>query len=213
MIGWSVIASTLQAIFSDIASRRATGEAPFEAKWIDGRKPWADGKRLIIEDERGFTVGLTITSVSAIGEDDRSETFDTDTAQLLETASGQRKFTLQVQSLSVANSVNSDWATAITERTRTRLNSRRVLDQLLAIDVSVINNTLPSVPLTHRDGQRIITSSTMDVVFGCTATDDDPVQAGWIQYLVISSHLSDLNGTELPPAQQMVNVAIPSPLP
>jgi hypothetical protein len=48
----------------------------------------------------------------------------------------------------------------------------------------------------------------MDVVFGATASEDDPIAAGWIQYIVISSHLND--GTELPAGMQMVDVEVPT---
>lgn len=208
MIGWSVIGPALQGIFSEIALKSSTDEA-FDAKWIDGKKPWQDGKRLLITDERGYAVGLTVTTVSAIGTDETRKTFENN--DVTETASGQRKFTLQVQALAMAGGVNSDWAIAITERTRTRLMSRRIVDRLLDLDLDVIGCG-PSVFLSHRDGGRMLTSATMDVMFGCTASEDDPIPAGWLQYLVISSHLRDIDDTELPPALQMVNVGVP-PIP
>lgn len=213
MIGWSTIGPALQDVFSEIAvNRNNPGSATYRAQWIDGKKPWQDGRRLTIVPERGFAVGLTITSVSAIGGDDaRAEevTVD-DVTTVTESQTGQRKFTLQIQALSVASGVNDDFAAAITERIRTRLTSRRTVDQLLELDVDVIDNQLPSVPLTHRDGNRMITSATMDVVFGCTASEDDPVAVGWIQYLVISSHLEGENGVDLPTGQQMANVEVPA---
>ena len=73
-----------------------------------------DGRRFTVTDERGFSLGLTITAVSQLGYDDSSQTLD-DNGDLLETQSGQRLFTLQVQALTVANGVNVDWAMAITE--------------------------------------------------------------------------------------------------
>ena len=211
MIGWSAIGAELQAIFSEIATKRPDpGGAPFQAAWVDGRRPWQDGKRFTITDERGFSVGLTVTSVSGIGQDETRETLS-DENELIETATGQRKFTLQMQALAIAGGVNEDFAMALTERTRTRLTSRRIVDRLLEIDVDVISCG-PSVFLGHRDGQRMLTSATMDVVFGCTASEDDPIPAGWIQYLVISSHVKDLDDATLGTAQQMVNVEVP-PIP
>jgi hypothetical protein len=213
VIGWSTIAPVLQDVFSEIAiNRRADGKDaqggdPFKAEWIDGRKPWQDGKRFTITDPRGFAVGLTVTSAAAIGEDETLRELAEDGVTLRETQVGQRKFTLQVQALAIAGGVNADFAIAVTERARTRLTSRRIIDRLLGVDVSVISCG-PSIFLSHRDGNRMVTSATMDVVFGCTAAEDDPVSPGWIQYVVVTSHLHDTDGTELEPALQLVNKEI-----
>lgn len=210
MIGWSVIGPALQGIFSEIAINRlpngrdASGDDTFKAEWVDGRKPWQDGKRFIITDPRGFSVGLTITSVSAIGEDETRRTLSEDGESVIETQVGQRKFVLQVQSLAIANGVNADWAMAITERARTRLTSRRIIDRLLAVDVSVIRCG-PSTFASRRDGARMITSATMDVTLGTVVNEDDPVTAGWIGSVVITSHIQDTDGTQLPPSLQQVD--------
>lgn len=202
MIGWSVINPALLDLFTAIAvNHKKAGIERFRAEWVDG-------KRGVINPDQGFSVALKVTTVSAIGKDETRETFEND--DVTETQTGQRKFTLQVQVLAVANGADFDWAMAVTERARTRLTSRRIVDQLLDIDVDIIDATRPSMYQPYKDGGRVLSSATMDVVFGCTASEDDPIPAGWLQYLVISSHLRDLDDTELPPSLQMVNVEVPA---
>lgn len=214
MIGWSTIAPVIRDVFSEIAiNRRADGSdvaggSPFKAEWIDGKKPWVNGQRLTITDERGYAVGLTVTSVSAIGEDETRRELSEDGQSLVETQVGQRKFTLQVQALAIAGGVNADFAMAITERARTRLTSRRIRDRLLDVDVDV-RGCGPSIFLARRDGQRMVTSATMDVVFGCVASEADPVPQGLVQYVVVTSHLSDADAVELPSPPNWTNNEIP----
>jgi hypothetical protein len=147
-----------------------------------------------------------VTRVAGLGEDETRTEFDEDTDEVTETQTGQRKFTLQVQAI-VPENTDEHWAMASLERIRMRLRRPGIIDRLLALDVALIGIG-DAIKHSFRDQGRIVSAATMDVVFGATASEDDPIAAGWIQYIVISSHLND--GTELPAGMQMVDVEVPT---
>ena len=198
MIGWSDINPVLLDVFRDAAIDRTKASGKFQAEWRDQPAKFID------PDQR-LALRLRVTSVSGIGQDD-TRTEQDDDGNLIETQTGQRKFTLQVQAIT-PEQTDSGWALNAVERARTRVRSRRVVDRLLELEVDVIDCG-PSFPQPFKDGGRIFSSATMDVFFGCTASEDDPVPVGWIQYLVITSQLADLDGTQLPATLQMVDVEV-----
>lgn len=198
MIGWSAINPLLLDVFRD-AARDATKDASnFAAEWSERPARFTDPRQ-------GFSLRLRVTSVSELAEDETR--YEDVGGVLTATQTGQRKFTLQVQAIVPAN-LDDLWAIGVLERARTRLRRPSTIDALLELDVALIRIG-PSVPVAFKDGGRQFSSGTLEVFFGCTASEDDPIPAGWIQYLVISSHLKDGAG-ELPPAQQMVDVEVPT---
>jgi hypothetical protein len=198
VIGWSDINPVLLDVFREAALDATRAAGKFKAEWRD------QSAKFIDPDQR-LAIRLRVTTVNGIGEDDTRYGEDDD-GNVIATQTGQRKFTLQVQAI-VPEQTDAQWAIGAVERARTRLGSPRFVDRLLELDVSV-NDCGPSVNVPFKDGGRVFSSATMDVFFGCTASEDDPVLVNWIQYLVISSHLSE--GTELPARMQMVDVEVPT---
>lgn len=196
MIGWSTINPVLLELFRECAVNTALPQTKFKAEWRD--RPAS-----FIDPDQKLGLLLKITSVAEIGEDETRYDDEMGSAQ-----TGQRKFTLQVQAIVVENT-DDNWCMATLERVRMRLRRPRNLERLHDVEVSHIK-TGPAIPVVFKDKGRVYSSGTMDIVFGAVAYEDDPITVGWIQYLVISSHLRDVDGTELAAGQQMVNVEVPT---
>jgi len=203
VIGWVDVNPVLLDVFAACALDRTRQAEGFKAEW-------KDGPRGLIHVEQRQAILLKVTSVVGLGGDETrySETIDGDVTTVRETQTGQRKVTLQIQAI-VPEHTDEQWAMASMERIRMRLETPKISDQLEAVEVAVIDIG-PSLPASFIDKGRLMSSATMDVVFGMVANEDDPIPANWIQYLVISSHVRDIDGTELPTGQQMVNVEVPT---
>lgn len=200
MIGWTTIKPVLLDVFREAAIDATRSADRFKAEWRDQPATFVDpSQRLALR--------LRITSVVGIGQDD-TRTGEDDGGNVIETQTGQRKFTLQVQAIT-PEQTDDGWALNAIERIRTRIRSRRVIDRLLELDVDVMGCGT-ALPIPFKDGGRVFSSGTMDVFFGCTASEDDSVPVSWIQYLVMSSHVKDTDGTLLGSGQQMVNVEVPT---
>lgn len=197
MIGWSTINPVLIGVFTEAAIDRAQLSEGYSAEWREGPLKF-------ISPHQRQALLLKVTRVSAIGEDEtRSELVGDD---VIETQSGQRRFVLQVQAV-VPERTDSQWAMVTLERVRMRLRRPRVLNQLLDLDVSLIRID-DAIKASFKDGGRVLSAANMDIVFGAVASEDDPIPAGWVQYLVISSQVKD--GTELQPTLQLVNAEVPT---
>jgi hypothetical protein len=125
---------------------------------------------------------------------------------LVETQVGQRKFVLQVQATTPEHT-DEQHAFAATERIRTRIARPRTIQRLLDVGVA-FHKCGPAVPTPWPDRGRIIDSAVLDITFGTVVNDEDPVHPGIIERVVITSHISDVDGTQLPASLQQVNVEI-----
>jgi hypothetical protein len=201
MIGWTDINPVLIEIFTEAAIDSTRLSEGFTAEWKEGPVG-------IVHTGQSLALQLKVTRVSAIGEDEtrRSEATVDGLLVVTESQSGQRKFTLQVQAIVPAHT-DDQWSMATLERVRMRLRRPRIIDRLLDLDVALIRID-DAVKASIKDRGRVVSVSVMDVVFGAVAHEDDPVPMGWVQYLVISSHLKE--GTELEPALQLVSAEVPT---
>lgn len=202
MIGWTDILPVLQAVFTSCALDKTRQARGFTAEWHDGHRGFTSPTQKL-------TLTMKVTRVSGLGEDETRYTEETvdGVPTVTEGQTGQRTFRLQLQAI-VPEHTDEQWAMATLERIRMRLRKPSNIETLLALDVSLIRIE-DAIKSNFRASGRIVSAGTMDVVFGAVANEDDPIPAGWIQYLVISSHLRDLDGTELPPALQLVNAETP----
>lgn len=202
MIGWTTINPVLLDVFRECALDTARSGDKFKAEWKDRPASFMDPAQKL-------ALLLKVTNVAELAEDETryDETTTGGITTVTSSQTGQRKFTLQVQAL-VPEQTDEQWCMATLERVRMRLRRPRVLEQLLDVDVALISCG-PAIPVQFKDKGRVFSSGTMDVVFGAVANEDDPISSGWIQYLVISSHVQNNDGIELPTGQQMVDVQIP----
>lgn len=193
-IGWTDINPVLIRIFTTLATNTDQLADGFRAEW-------KEGKRGFTSPTQKLSLLLKVTTVAPIGEDETR--YD---SSMLVAQTGQRRVTLQVQAV-VPEHTDEHWAMAAMSRIQTRIRRPAVIEELLGLDVGIID-VGKAVKISFKDGGRVVSSATMDIVFSMVAYDqEDTVAAGWIQYLVMSSHLSD--GTLLAAGQQMVNVEIP----
>lgn len=193
-IGWTDINPVLIRIFTTLATNTDQLADGFRAEW-------KEGKRGFTSPTQKLSLLLKVTTVAPIGEDETR--YD---SSMLVAQTGQRRVTLQVQAV-VPEHTDEHWAMAAMSRIQTRIRRPAVIEELLGLDVGIID-VGKAVKISFKDGGRVVSSATMDIVFSMVAYDqEDTVAAGWIQYLVMSSHLSD--GTLLADGQQMVNVEIP----
>lgn len=201
-IGWTDINPVLIEVFTECALDRGQLTDGFKAEW-------SERQRSFTNPNQNLSLLLRITRVAGLGHDEtrRSELTVGPVTTVTETQTGQRKVTLQVQAV-VPENVDSQWAMASLERVRMRLHKPSIQERLLAVEVDLIE-VRDAVALTYKDHGRQLSAATMDVVLGAVANEDDPITAGWIQYLVISSHLQNNDGALLPAGQQMVNVEVP----
>lgn len=200
-IGWTTINPVLKEVFTACAIDATRSAEGFTAEW-------SDRPRSFTSPTQKLSLLMKVTRVAGLGEDETRTTATTvgDVTTVTETQTGQRKVTLQLRAV-VPENTDEQWGMATMERIRMRLRRTRVIERLLDLDVSIIGIG-DAIDGPFKDGGRIVSGVTMEVFLGAVANEDDPILAGWIQYLVISSHLKE--GTELPPALQMVNVEVPT---
>lgn len=206
---WSTVNPGLIQIFSDLALPDSGGaQAPaWSPEWKD-RKVTATA---VTGPLKGVKLYLKVTSVVGIGDDDRrlsaGATGSTYAGMLEEDIYGLRRVTLNLQT--TCTEVSDDqWAVSILERIRTRLRRRRVIDALLVLDIGIVR-IMQAVDLSRAQDQKVQSRASMDVILTMLSSDQDPIPTGWFNTIVYSSHISDVNGVELPVPPNVVNKTIP----
>jgi hypothetical protein len=210
MIGWSEIAPLLKSIFTSLAIDTTRPHAKFAAEWTEGQ-------RSAISTEQKLAILMKLTTVVGIGRDetrrryvDPSSTDPADAAYLGQQRVyqvGQRRFTIQVQA-HMTERTDSLMAQIPLDRIRVGLRLPRILDQLHDAEVAHIR-TERSIKANYKDGQRVVSAASMDVVFGAAFTYDDPIPGNWIEQISYSSHFADTDGTELTVPPNVTDFIVP----
>jgi len=200
VIGWSTIRPTLITVLTEIGADTTRSLQGFRAGW-------KDGPRGLINPAQKLELLLKVTSCVNIGEDEtRREMVD---GQFIETQVGQRKFVLQVQAtVPVPEDPDAQNAFAALERIRTRIRRPRIIQQLLNAEIA-LHKCGPAIPTPYKDKGRDVDCATVDITFGTVVNDADPVPVDWIASVVITSHIQDADGTQLPAELQQVAKLIP----
>lgn len=186
-IGWTQINPVLLAVFAEISADTTRSQQGFKAEW-------KESSRGFINPEQSFVPLLKVTSVVPIGEDEvRRELV---AGELVETLVGNRRFTLQVQII-CPDHTDERWAMAAASRIQTRINRPRILARLDAVDVAVYSIGAAK-KASFKDGGRVVSCALLDIMMGTVVNDTDDVPAGWIQYAILTGHLQDTSGVELP---------------
>jgi hypothetical protein len=199
VIGWSTIRPALIEILTQISADTTRSREKYQAAW-------KDGPRGFIDTAQRLELLLKITSVVNIGEDEtRREMID---GVFTETQVGQRKFVLQVQAtVPSPEDLDSQNAFAATERIRSRIGRPRIIQRLLDAEIS-LHKCGAALPTPYKDKGRVVDCATVDITFGTVVNDQDPIPAHWIASVVVTSHASDVDGTQLEPPLQMVDEEI-----
>lgn len=235
MSNWTDILPALLQLFSTIApDEQLASQTPFFAEWKEGQRgAISDVHRFSVFLKVTSMVGLGGDETryeyvdpgevnDAVQLDDDSGSVETDNdsgavvtspnpfaGQLRATIVGQRKFTLSVEVLFIEHT-DAMWAFAVTERIRTRIWRQTSLDLLDSVNVAIIdvraaNKFKPAV----KDRGRVVSAASFDVIFGACISDPDPTPMGWIERIGLTSHISDVDGVELPIPPNYVNKIIP----
>lgn len=186
-IGWTQINPVLLSVFTEISLDTQRSSTGFTAEWTEG-------KRGFISPQQAFVPLLKVTSVVPIGEDETRR--ELVAGQLIETQVGNRRFTLQVQVICPEHT-DERWAMAAASRIQTRINRPRILTRLDAVGVAVYSIGAAK-KASFKDGGRVVSCALIDIMMGTVVNDTDDIPAGWIQYAVLTGHLQDTSGAELP---------------
>ncbi len=187
MIGWTTINPVLIEVFTEIARDTERLAEGFTAEWKEGRRGF-------VSPHQKLSLLLKVTTVVGVGEDETRR--EVVAGNLIETQVGHRRFNLQVQVICPEHT-DEVWAMAATERMRTRIMRPSIVTQLLTVDVAVLRIG-QATKSSFLDRGHVVSSATIDFTMATVVNDTDDVPAGWIQYAILTGHLQDTGGTELP---------------
>jgi hypothetical protein len=209
VIGWTTLNPALLALFARLAvdgdstQIAEMADRPRKAMGLDKGAAPADTKR---------TLTMQVVSCVGLGEDEERYGDSADPAfegglEVLTT--GNRVLRLQLECLALENTDQS-WAWTSIERIRTRLARSSSHEALHAVDAS-LHTVGNARPLGDRINGRGASRVMLEVALNVVVNDLDPVPGGWIRTVEITSHMQDVDGTELATAQQMVAVEVSRP--
>jgi hypothetical protein len=167
-----------------------------------------DRPRTLMSDQLKRTLAMRVLSVKGFGPDEERQSYDASTNKLATMVTGQRKIRLQLECDSADNS-DTGWAWATIERIRTRLHRTSSHEALRALDASLFA-VGQGIEANFRQGGRIYNRVLLEVSLGAVVNDIEIDQTGWIQYVVLTSHVNDADGTELPVPPNVTNLEIPT---
>lgn len=124
---------------------------------------------------------------------------------------GMRNFTLNVQIKSY-DATYAMWANEYAERIRTRIWRSGVTDVLIARNLTPVSmGAITDVP-GKEDGQALSVVN-FDMFFRAGFTDAPVTGVGWIDSILLTSHVSNPGGVEYPAPPNFVNAPLPPPAP
>ena len=207
MIPWS----TLNPLVLSILARIGVGDG-FEVEH-------ADRPRKMVSVQHKRTITLKVLTVVGLGDDEerREQIADDATGadakwagKLRVTSVGHRRVTYQLTCDALENT-DQAWAWDTIERIRTRLLRTSTREQLNAINAAVIRNRIGAgVEANFKLDNRIVSRVVMDFALNVWISDVETDPTGWIEFAVVTSEPSDLDGTLLPDALRVINEQIPA---
>jgi hypothetical protein len=198
MIDWGTASPALVKLFTRLAFD--VTPVRFEAQWQARTQKYTNS-------EAKTDLILMVRSIQDIGEDETEQvTVQNDVRQA---QSGNRRVILEVRVESYkANDTHWCWATI--ERIRTRLRRPSSHQALEAINWALVD-TGPSVALPMNVRGAEWSAATMDVTFGTRFLDVDMSAFDWIERIELTSHISGVDGIELPQPPNYTSKLIPEP--
>lgn len=157
---------------------------------------------------------LQITSSSDVMTGER-RTFDQAAngglGELTSTMHGMRDFTLNVQARSYDLSYSA-WAITYLERVRTRIWRSSVLEALIAQNIAPFA-TSPIVDLQGKEDGHALSVANLDIRLRLSFTDTPQTGLGWIEKILLTSHVKKPDGTEYSAPPNVTDLQIPPPPP
>lgn len=200
-MSWTTVHAALLSLFSTLAVEPGADPAlpEFRAEWMERHQD-------LIHVQEAFGLYLKITTVAGLGQDERRYGID-GFGNRIEVLCGMRRVTLNVQAV-VTEYTDELWAMAVLERVRTRLHRSSSHAALDAANCSLIN-VGGANDASSRFDDRILSIASFDVLLHMAVNDVDPVPAGYIAFLLLTSKVQDVSGEELPAPPNVVDDPLP----
>lgn len=179
MSPWTDVSAALVALFTDLSKDAARATLNYSAMWREGAQQAP-------HEAQGFKLELKVTTVAGIGEDETRYEFDEGTQTQTSFQYCLRRITLQVTA-TATQALDGRHPMAVLERVRTRLGRPSSKSALAAVGLSFVRME-PALDVTYTFDNKRRPAAVMDVVLTGAFTDEDPVDAGWIQYVEVGSH-------------------------
>lgn len=174
---------------------------------------WKEAPRQFINPIQQGALTLKVTSCVGVGEDEiRREMREilvegVVVTDLVEVVCGIRRFVLRVEAQATEHT-DAVWAMQTLERIRTRLSRPSVLGELNAVDVAVVG-VGTSTKASATIDKRVSSIGFLDVTMTTVVNEADDVPVGWIERVIVTSHVKNPGGEELPAPPNWVNETIP----
>jgi hypothetical protein len=210
MSTWEELNPALLDLFTRLGAREEPRIGPGSGTELVGpTAEHAERPRRMVSPRAKQTLTLAVTSVQGL-DAARVLTFDAETETQTERVEANNRVVFRLTCDSLENT-DAGWAWGTLERIRSRLRWTRSIQALLALNASLVGcgKAFPVAnKIESRQGNRVV----MDVTLLVHVTEIDPQAGEWIESVEISSeYITDVDGTNLPPALQMTNVVIPKP--
>ena len=211
MIDWPTVGGFLLQFFGDLAAD--PGRAG------DVSTAWKEAARPAIGDQQRAQLLLKLTNVQSVGRDENRNEFvdplstDPDDkpflGQLRPRLVGMRRFTIQVQA-HVVERTDDLFCMVPLDRLRSALRKTENLAKLHEQEIALIRIT-DSVKGNYKDGGRVMSAGSMDVIMYAAFDDLSSIPGSWIEKVVYTSHFEDVDGVELEVPPNVLNQQVPAP--
>ncbi len=179
----------------------------------------ADRPRKMMSVQRKQALTVRLLGVVSLGDDEeRREDVAADATgadapwggKLRARMVGHRRVTYRVTCEAVENT-DRMWAWGTIERVRTRLGRSSSTNALALVDASV-SRVGQSVEANFKSDGRMQNRVSLDFALNVRVNDVEEAPIGWIEHVVLTSEVKDVDGTLLPTPPNVLDLEIP-PIP
>jgi hypothetical protein len=189
---------------------------------VDSRLPaaldleHADRSRKAMSVARKQTLTVQVLNVVSLGDDEeRREDVAADATgddapwagKLRTRIVGHRKVTYRLVCDALENS-DREWAWATIERIRTRLRRSTSIDALARVDAS-LNHVGAAIEANFTAQSRAHNRVILDFALNVRVNDVDETPTNWIEHVVLTSEIENVDGDELPVPPNVTDLEIP----
>ncbi len=209
-VAWEVLNPAVLSLVESIAVDANGGTLTAEHK---------DRARKLLSTQQKRALTLQILNVIGLGDDEeRSEDVASGATgadapwagKLRRSVVGHRKVTYRLVCDALENT-DKAWAWGTIERVRTRLRRTTSLDALARVDAA-LNSVGQSLEANFRHDKRIVNRVLLDFALNVRVNDVEEAPIGWIEHVVLTSEVHDVDGALLPTPPNVDDLEIP-PIP
>lgn len=177
----------------------------------------ADRPRKLVSTQHKRTITLKVVSVIGLGDDEERRETVADGAtgadapwagKLRVTSVGHRRVTYQITCDALENT-DTGWAWATIERIRTRLRRESSRQELRNVEAA-ISRIGAGVEANFKFEGRIVSRVLLELALNVWVSDIEDDPTGWVEFVIVDSEPSDLDGTLLPASLRLTDRQIPA---